>query len=74
MPDPSCLEEKLSVRKIKAELLKQYVMSLKEVVYKYRGQIEMECNSENTSDANGVHLEGNFLFSLFFFVTRNRNF
>ena len=35
-------------------------MSLKEVVCKYRGQIEMECNSENTSDANGVHLEGNF--------------
>ena len=34
----------------------------------------MECNSENTSDANGVHLEGNFLFSLSFFVTRNRNF
>ena len=74
MPDPSCLEEKLSVRKIKAELLKQYVMSLKEVVYKYRGQIEMECNSENTSDANGVHLERNFLFALFFFVTGNRNF
>ena len=24
----------------------------------------MECNSENTSDANGVHLQGNFLFSL----------
>ena len=22
----------------------------------------MECNSENTSDANGVHLEGNFYF------------
>ena len=49
-------------------------MSLKEVVCKYRGQIEMESNSENTSDANGVHLEGNFLFSLSFFVTRNRNF
>ena len=49
-------------------------MSLKEVVCKYRGQIEMECNSENTSDANGVHLEGNFLFLLSFFVTRNRNF
>ena len=74
MPDPSCLEKKISVRKIKAELLKQYVMSLKEVVCKYRGQIEMECNSENTSDANGVHLEGNFLFSLSFFVTRNINF
>ena len=39
-------------------------MSLKEVVCKYRGQIEMECNSENTSDTNGVHLDGNFLFSL----------
>ena len=37
-------------------------MSLKEVVCKYRGQIEMECNSENTSDANGVHLKGNFQF------------
>ena len=49
-------------------------MSLKEVVCKYRGQTEMECNSENTSDTNGVHLEGNFLFSLSFFVTRNRNF
>ena len=36
MPDPSCLE-KNSVRKIKAELLKQYVTSLKEVVCKYRG-------------------------------------
>ena len=35
-PDPSCLEKKISVRKIKAELLKQYVMSLKEVVFKYR--------------------------------------
>ena len=34
----------------------------------------MECNSENTSDASGDHLEGNFLFSLYFFVTRNRNF
>ena len=37
----------------------------------------MECNSENTSDANDVHLEGNFLFSLSFFDTRNsddRNF
>ena len=49
-------------------------MSLKEVVRKYRWQIEMECNSEKTSDANCVHLEGNFLFSLTFFVTRNRNF
>ena len=37
MPDPSCLE-KNSVRKIKAELLKQYVTSLKEAVCKYRGQ------------------------------------
>ena len=26
------------------------------------GQIEMECNSENSSDANDVHLEGNFYF------------
>ena len=59
---------------MKAELLKQYAMSLKEVVCKYRGQIEMECNSQNTSDANGVDLEGHFLFSLSFFVTRNRNF
>ena len=49
-------------------------MSLKEIVRKYRGQIEMECNSEYTSDANGVHLEPNFLFSLSFFVTRKRNF
>ena len=68
------LIKKTSVRKIKTELLKQYVMSLKEAVCKYRGQIEMECNSENTSDANGVHLEGNFLFSLSFFVTKNRKF
>ena len=68
------LRKKIDVRNIKAELLKQYVMSLKKVVCKYKGQIEMECNSENTSDANGVHLEGNFLFSLSFFVTRNRNF
>ena len=22
----------------------------------------MQCNSENTSDTNGVHLEGNFYF------------
>ena len=73
MPDPSCLE-KNSVRKIKAELLKQYVTSLKEVVRKYRAQRETECNSQNTSDVNCVHLEGNFLFSLFFFVTRNKNF
>ena len=28
-PDPSCLEKQISVRKIKAELLQQYVMSLK---------------------------------------------
>ena len=68
------LRKKISVKKRKAELLKQYVISLKEVVCKYRGQIEMECNSENTIDANGVHLEGNVLFSLSFFVTRNRNF
>ena len=37
MPDPSCLEKKISVRKIKAELLKEYVMSLKKVVCKDRG-------------------------------------
>ena len=49
-------------------------MSLKEVVCKCRGQIEMECNSENTIDANRVHLEGKVLFSLSFFVTRKRNF
>ena len=36
MPDTSCLEKKISARKIKAELLKQYVMSLKEAVFKYR--------------------------------------
>ena len=29
MSDPSCLEKQISVRKIKAELLQQYVMSLK---------------------------------------------
>ena len=34
----------------------------------------MECNSENTSNANGVHAEGNFLFLLSYFVTRNENF
>ena len=56
------LRKKISVRKIKAKLLKQYGMSLKEAVCRYRGQIEMESNSENTSDANGVHLEGNFYF------------
>ena len=49
-------------------------MRLKVVGCKYRGQIELECNSENTGDANSVHLEGNFLFSLSFFVTRNINF
>ena len=27
----------------------------------------MESNSENTSDANGVHLEDNYLFSHSFF-------
>ena len=36
-PDPSCLK-KISVRKIKAELLKQYAMSLKEVVCKVGGK------------------------------------
>ena len=35
-PDPSCLEKKISVRKIKAELLKKYVMSLKKVFCKDR--------------------------------------
>ena len=34
-PDPRCLE-KISVRKIKAELLKQYVVSLKKVACKDR--------------------------------------
>ena len=33
--DPSCLEKKVSVREIKAELLKQYIMSLKEGVCKH---------------------------------------
>ena len=28
------------------------------------GQMEMECNSENSSEVNGAHLEGIFLFSL----------
>ena len=28
----------------------------------------MKCNSENTNDVDGVHLEGNFLFSLSFFL------
>ena len=37
-------------------------------------QIEMEYNSENTSDASSVHLEGNFLFLLSFFAARNRHF
>ena len=32
IPGSSCLEKKISIRKIKAELLKQYVMSLKEAV------------------------------------------
>ena len=36
------------------------------------GQVKMECNSENTSYANSVHLEGNFLFLFSFFVTRNK--
>ena len=31
-PDPSCLDK--NVRKIKAELLKQYIMSLKNVICK----------------------------------------
>ena len=33
----------------------------------------MEFDSENASDANGVYLEGNSLFLLSFFVTRNKN-
>ena len=37
-------------------------------------QIEMEYNSEDTSDASSVHLEGNFLFLLSFFAARNRHF
>ena len=37
-------------------------------------QIEMEYNSENTSDASSVHLKGNFLFLLSFFAARNRHF
>ena len=57
------------MRKVKAELLKQYVIDLKEI-----RQLEMECNSENTNDASGVQLEDNFLFSLSFFAIRNRNF
>ena len=35
-PDPSCLEKKRDVRKIKAEVLKQYIMSLKKVACKDR--------------------------------------
>ena len=35
-PDPSCLEKKMNIRMIKAELLKQHVMSLKKVVGKDR--------------------------------------
>ena len=50
-------------------------MSLRKVVcFAKIGQVEIECNSENTSDANGVHLEDNFLFLLSFFVTRNKTF
>ena len=67
------LRKKINVRKIKAELLKQYVMSLKKVVCKI-GQIEVESNRENNNGESGIHLEGNFLFSLSFFVTRNKYF
>ena len=67
------LRKKINVRKIKAELLKQYVMSLKKVVCKI-GQIEVESNRENDNGESGIHLEGNSLFSLYFFVTRNRYF
>ena len=63
----------MSVRKLKAELLKEYVMSLKKVVCKDR-QVEIECNSESTSEANSVHLKGNFLFLISFIVTRNKIF
>ena len=38
-PGPSSLEKKISVRKIKAELHKEYVMSLKKVVCKDRASI-----------------------------------
>ena len=58
---------------LKAELLKEYVMSLKKVVCKDR-QVEIECNSESTSEANNVHLKGNFLFLISFIVTRNNFF
>ena len=34
----------------------------------------MECNSENTSDASRVVLEGKFLLLLSVFVTRNKTF
>ena len=49
-------------------------MSLKKVVCNDRASRNGECNSGNTSDANGVHLEGNVLSLLSFFVTRNKNF
>ena len=67
------LRKKIDVRNIKAELLKQYVMSLKKVVCKI-GKIEVESNRKNNNGKSGIHLEGNFLFSLSFFVTRNRYF
>ena len=35
-PDASCLKKKINVRKIKAELLMQYVMIFEEGVCKYR--------------------------------------
>ena len=38
------------------------------------GQVEMKCNSENTSDANGVHLEGNFLFFSLFLLLYTKLF
>ena len=47
------------VKQIKSELLKQYFLSLKMVVCKDREYIEMECNSENTSDGKDVYVEGN---------------
>ena len=46
---------------MKVQLLKEYVMS-KRMLFVKMGQVEMECNSEITSDANGVYLEANFYF------------
>ena len=54
------LGKKVSLGKINTELFKQNVMSLK-VAYK-------------DSTLKDPFIEGNFLFSLSFCVTRNRNF